>query len=119
VVFCSFDPTNDQISSRCFNLNHYRKSACRCRRKILEMSRQGAVVTGAMIVGISGITAWSIQTGQAVLSAAFWFEPVTYDASEAFAERLGITRAELSTIEASARAEVQAAFANSRLTFAD
>lgn len=85
------------------------------------MSRQAAVVTGAVIVGISCITAWSMHARQQVLSAAFWFEPVSYDASEAFAERLrgGITRAELSTIESIAGAEVQGAFANSRLTFAD
>ena len=85
------------------------------------MSRQAAAVTGALIVGISAIAAWSSYTRQPVLSAAFWFEPVSYDASEAFAERLngGITRAELRTIESIARSEVQAAFANSRLTFTD
>jgi hypothetical protein len=85
------------------------------------MSRQAAVVTGAVILGISCITAWSMQARQQVPSAAFWFESVSYDASEAYAERLsgGIARAELSTIESIARAEVQAAFANSRLTFAD
>ena len=85
------------------------------------MSRQAAVVTGAMIAGIGCLIAWSVHTSDSVLSAAFWFEPVSYGASETYAGRLdgGITPAELRLIESTAHAEVRAAFANSRLAFVD
>jgi hypothetical protein len=88
---------------------------------MFSLSRQGAVVAGVVVVGITWVAAWSMRAEHQAISAAFWFERVTYDESEVFAERLGgaMTQEELRTIDSIARAELRLAFANTRLTFSD
>jgi hypothetical protein len=88
---------------------------------MFTVSRQGAVVACVVAVGIACVGAWSMQARGEPLSAAFWFEPVTYGGSEAFARRIGggLTPGELRTIESIARAELTRAFAHTRLVFTD
>lgn len=85
------------------------------------MPSQRAIVAGVVVVGISCVGAWSTRARHQVISAAFWFEHVTYGASEVFADRLGggLTRMELGTIDSLARAELTAAFTSSRLVLSD
>src|SRR5688572_28421553 len=56
-----------------------------------------------------------------VVNAGFWFEPVTYDASEAMVDRLGgaITDVEMRTIASSALSEIRSAFSGLRVSVSD
>ncbi len=83
------------------------------------LSRQGAVVAGVIVIGITCVGVWSAPARNQAISAAFWFEDVTYGATEVFAQRLGggLSGEDLRTIETVARRELGLAFANTRLVF--
>jgi hypothetical protein len=69
----------------------------------------------------AALLALAVGSRQSTITAAFWFEPVTYDESEPMADRLGgpITDAEMQTIEKVARQELARAYAGLRLAFSD
>lgn len=81
-------------------------------------SRQGLAVCTAL--ALACVLAWALtaQSENRVTTLAFWFEPVTYDASEALVDRLGgpIAGPELDVIKAIAVSEVSAAFTGLRVT---
>ena len=72
---------------------------------------------------IASALAWALVgcSRARVVDAALWFEPVTYDDSEAMADRLGgpITDQEMEVIRSIASTEVVEAFAGLRIAFSD
>jgi hypothetical protein len=88
---------------------------------VFHPSRQSLV--GGCIVLFAGaaVVALAVGSRQNTVTAAFWFDPVTYDGSEPMADRLGgpITDAEMQTVEAIARTEITRAFAGLRLAFSN
>lgn len=81
------------------------------------------MLIGAGLVTAAGavIVALVVGSRHENVSAAFWFDPVTFDESEPMADRLtsAITEEEMKTIAAVARAEIARAFAGLRITFSD
>jgi hypothetical protein len=81
------------------------------------MHRQIGVI--ALVVGIALTSIWLMaeQSKRQVISAGFWFEHVTLDATEIAADRLGgaVTAAEMQTIRSVAAAEVAIAFSGLRV----
>jgi hypothetical protein len=88
---------------------------------VLRPSRQAGVVGGFLLIGAVCASLLAARSRYAVVDASFWFEPVTYDASEAMAPKLGgaITAPELESIAKVARGEITRAFGGFRITFSD
>jgi hypothetical protein len=88
---------------------------------VFHPSRQ--VLVGGSIVLAAGAALLTLTVGSRLntTTAAFWFDPVTYDESEPMAERLGgpITDVEMQTIEKIARDEIMRAFTGLRLMFSN
>jgi hypothetical protein len=77
-----------------------------------KASRQGFVITAVVLLAIAAV-AWSgAHSKHRAVNAGFWFETVSFEASEPMADRLGgaITSAEMKTIESVAFWEVERAF---------
>ena len=87
----------------------------------LLVHRQGLVIAVAMVAVAASVWLLAAQTRDRVVQAGFWFEDVSFDASEVEADRLGggITPEEMQTIEAVAWAELRAAFKGLRIEFTD
>ena len=83
---------------------------------MIRPSRQGIAVLTMLLVAGASLWVMAAKSRQRVVDVGFWFEPVSYQASD-----LGeaITAVELQTIESLARAELAAAFAGLRITFSD
>jgi hypothetical protein len=84
-------------------------------------SRQLFVTSGMLLLTSALVLALAAGSRRHVIDAAFWFDPVVYDASEQMADRLGgaITEDEMRTIESVASSELTAAFAGLRIKFSD
>ena len=82
-------------------------------------SRQALTVGAVLLCATAGGWLLACGTRDRVISAGFWFEPVSYDSSEAMAGPLGgpLTAAELRTIEVVAREQLVQAFAPLRIRF--
>jgi elongation factor P hydroxylase len=83
--------------------------------------RQAVVIASVLLLAAAWIWVLAMQLDRRVIDAGFWFEPVTYETSEAQADRLGgaITEQEMQTIAAHASAEITRAFAGLRIAFSD
>jgi hypothetical protein len=83
--------------------------------------RQALVV--ALVMFVAGASVWLLAAHRRpqIVRAGFWFENVTFDASEVEADRLGggVTRQEMARIESVALAELRAAFEHLRLAITD
>ena len=79
------------------------------------------VVASLLLLGGTLAVVLAVRSKHRVVDAGFWFEHVSYDASEAMAERLrgGLTAQEIETISSIASREVFEAFAGLRITFSD
>lgn len=75
-------------------------------------------ITGA-VVCLSLVATVQCRSATHATTAGFWFEQVTFDASEVEADRLGggVTPAEMQTIHSVAASEFRAAFAGFRVAF--
>ncbi len=82
---------------------------------------QALVVACVLLLAAASVWLMVALGGEGDVAAAFWFEPMTYGASEAMVDRLGgpITPAEMTRIAAVARFELRAAYAGLRVTFSD
>jgi hypothetical protein len=83
-------------------------------------------MTISTAIGVAAAVAVSLTAvgqcrSERVIEAGFWFEQVTFDASEVEADRLGggVTAQELQTIESIARSELRSAFAGLRVAFTE
>lgn len=76
-------------------------------------SRQVFVIGCILLLAGALVLALAAGSRQHVIDAAFWFDPVTYDASEPTADRLGgdVTEDEMKTIASVASSEITSAFA--------
>lgn len=85
----------------------------------LHAHRQGFIILVLLTVGTVSLFLLKAQARRQVVEAGFWFEDVTFDASEVEADRLGggITPEEMTTIQAVARRELADAFAGMRIVF--
>jgi hypothetical protein len=74
-----------------------------------------------MLTACAAVLTLALGSRRNTVSAGFWFEHVTFDASEAMADRLGgpVTVEELATIDVVARREISKAFANVRVQLSD
>ena len=79
-------------------------------------SRQAVVVASSLLIGSTLAYRAATPSGDRMVDAAFWFDRVTFDAP-ALAGPIGPT--DLRAIEATARAELVAAFAGLRIQFTD
>jgi hypothetical protein len=88
---------------------------------VFRPSRQVLVLGSVLILAWALTLVLALRSRQHVLEAGFWFEPVTFDASEVGADRLGgpIAEQEIRTIASVASSEVTGAFAGLRITFSD
>jgi hypothetical protein len=88
---------------------------------VFHPSRQSLVGGSLVLVAGAAVVALAVESRQNTVTAAFWFDPVTYDGSEPMADRLGgpMTDAEIQTIETIARAEITRAYAGLRLVFSN
>jgi elongation factor P hydroxylase len=79
--------------------------------------RQGLVIVSVIFVAGASVWLLAARARSQVVRAGFWFENVTFDATEVEADRLGggVTPVEMKTIERVAMAEVRAAFAGWRI----
>ena len=81
---------------------------------MVRPSRQAAVIALSLLGG--GVLVWhgALASGDRVLEAGFWFEPISFDAPA-----LGgpLSAGDLETIESIARAELARAFAGLRIRF--
>jgi hypothetical protein len=96
-----------------------RRSDCatiRCMER-LGSHRQGLVIVSVIFVAGASVWLLAARARSQVVRAGFWFENVTFDATEVEADRLGggVTPVEMKTIERVAMAEVRAAFAGWRI----
>jgi hypothetical protein len=84
------------------------------------MVHRQAIIIVSLLFG-AGTSVWLLaaRARTQVVQAGFWFEDVTFDASEVEADRLGggITREELARIQWLAMSELRAAFAGMRIAF--
>jgi hypothetical protein len=87
----------------------------------LDVHRQGLVIGFVLFVAATSVWLLAARARNQVVEAGFWFEDVTFDATEVEAERLGggITREEMATIKAVANAELRLAFAGMRISFSE
>lgn len=86
------------------------------------MAHRQALVASVVLV-IAGVSVWLLaaRARTQVVEAGFWFEDVTFDASEVEADRLGgpLTRADMARIRSVAASEMRAAFAHFRLAITE
>lgn len=79
-------------------------------------------MVGCLLV-LAGALGWGLiyRSTDHVVDAGFWFEPVTYGASDAMVDRLGgaITDEEMRAIASGALAEVRSAFSGLRVSVSD
>jgi hypothetical protein len=87
----------------------------------LPVHRQALVIASVLLIACLSVWLLAAQSRGDVVQAGFWFEDVTFDASEVEADRLGggITPPEMETIESIAMSELRAAFAGFRIIFND
>lgn len=83
--------------------------------------RQALVILGVLLV--AAVTLWTLNAGSRgrVVEAGFWFEAVTFDATEVEADRLGggLSASDLQRIETVAVSELRDAFTGMRIRFTD
>jgi hypothetical protein len=87
----------------------------------LHEHRQALTIWFVLLV--AGMFVWlvAVQSTGRVIEAGFWFEDVTFDASEVGTDRLGgpITRPEVDRIKSIAWTELRAAYAGFRIAFSE
>jgi hypothetical protein len=84
-------------------------------------SRQAFVLAAVLLLAVAAVAVLAARSKERVIDAAFWFETVEFDASEAQVDRLGgpITPDEMTAIESMAVAEVRRAFDGFRVAFSE
>ena len=86
------------------------------------MPHRQALLSGSLVI-VAATSVWLLaaHARTQVVEAGFWFEDVTFDASEVEADRLGggVTRDEMARIQLVALSELRAAFAGMRIAFSD
>lgn len=85
----------------------------------MDTHRQAFAVTIALAVATVAVWALAARSEGRLIRAGFWFDAVTFDASEVQAARLGggITPGEMARIQSVARSEIDGAFAGLRIGF--
>jgi hypothetical protein len=83
--------------------------------------RQALIIGLLLAAGGGSVWLLAARARTQVVHAGFWFERVTFDASEVEADRLGgsLTGEEMGRIQSVALAELRAAFAGMRIAFSD
>jgi hypothetical protein len=87
----------------------------------LGIHRQAIVIAVVLLLACTSVWLLAARSKDRVVEAGFWFEPVTFDASEVEADRLGggVTLLEMETIKSVAMSELRLAFAGLRISFSD
>lgn len=82
-----------------------------------SLSRQGIVVGCALLLAVACMVVLSARARRQPIDVGFWFEPVSYDATEVLVDRLGgpLADPDLARIRAVALEELQRVFGGTRV----